>query len=115
MYYIVRQDSEARSTFDEDYSTALAISTSKDLLASQQTNTYCQCMSKLVQGSEPRLNTDEDGLKLEKHLLMVHYKFWCQKLSAEQYSTMAIIPLLLDTRTSDECTINYKVNSTGYI
>lgn len=53
-------------TFDDDHFAALAMPEPKDLLTNQQTDTYCQHMSKLVNGSESRFTIDDDGLICQK-------------------------------------------------
>lgn len=61
-YYLIRKESAVCSTFDDDIFTALTMTALKDLLAKQQTDTYCQRMVKSVQGKDSRFRVDEDTL-----------------------------------------------------
>lgn len=56
------QESAVCSKFDDDCSTALAMPTTMDSMASQQTDIYCQPMVKLVHGKDTRFTIGENEL-----------------------------------------------------
>lgn len=61
-YCLILRASTVCFTFDDDHSTALAMPMPKYLSVSQHTDTYCQCMLKLMQSSDLRFTIDDDGL-----------------------------------------------------
>lgn len=67
-YCIVRQKSAVCPAFDEDSSTVQNMSTPKDLLDNQQTDSYCHLMLKFEQGSDSHFTIDEDGLIFQRAL-----------------------------------------------